>query len=559
MWQESCAFGAYRAAKSETLLPMVVLNVAHSRPRFLTSSKWLQGVSIAVPLLAGGCAGFGAQLPPGTAGPAFVERPEGVSILSARSAARRGQLDKAAHATTDIHFAVLEELIRSSFSLREQVERTQRMLQQARDEDEAVSDLDRASLLEGAQWFLENDLLLYQLWTTYRVHLPYVSEPDPYAPYRGASLLSVETRTLGGLVALTAELVRMDNARAVMGLLDDQWAITQFLNRGDDERGIEPESYDRVVGAFRDPDRRAVLKAQLLALQGHRSRLDRLAAQDVRVAFLLSRIDASPTGAEVLAESSAGRQVRFAAAAMTRSLVALLSPALDLYIARVLDRSVGSGVTTTKLASVPGVAEGLLDALRPFDVLVLRDKSRQPGGRGYSHAALYLGEYASLKASPVAEHVAFALHRAALRRGEVFLDNADVGAHLTTLDALLQAEDIVVLRLALEDAGETASILRAFDTLVQADFITPPQLTQREHAIRLLQAVFGADPSRNPIARHGTLARLVAAALDQEEGLEVPFATLDGLPLAPEKRLDAIRHTLERQGPLDEASEIPSL
>jgi hypothetical protein len=500
------------------------------------------------------CALFGANLPPGNAGGAFLDEPSGLPSLSANMHLRRDALDDAARVNVEGHFELLKDLTRSSAALREQMARAERQLEQSYRKDRRVSVQDRELLLEGAHWFIELDLLLYNLWSTYRAYLPYGSEPDPYAPYRGASLLSRQVRIKGGFVALAAEVVRMDNAQVVLDLLDGQWAMSQFLNRGDETRGIEAESFDRIVGAFRDPDRRALLKTQLNLVLQERNQIEAMARDDAQVAFLLALIDESRVAQQLLEESSVGRQLRFAGAVLARSGVAMLTPFLNLYIAALLPDDTTKRVGLRRLAPVPGLAEALLDELRPLDVLLLRDAARSPTALGFTHAVIFLGEYGWLKESSLTEHLAFTVNKAQLRRGRTFLDVSQRGAELVDLDEVLEAQDVVVLRYPMEERAREASLRRGFDALTSRRFLTPPQLSQPEHAAALLgfllaDTAFGAAAGEAP--RQPSLHRLTRRALERSE-VELILATLDGQMLSADRRREALRVILERQGPIDD-------
>jgi hypothetical protein len=506
-----------------------------------------------VVVLASSCGIFGANLPPGTAGGNFIQQPKGLPRLSGSMRQRRDALDEAAQQRVRRHFELLQELIHSSAALREQMERSQRRLQVSFLDDKRVSALDRELVLEGAHWFIELDLLLYSLWTSYRQYLPYASEPDPYAPSRGATLLSRGTRTKGGLVALVAEIVRLDNARVVIGLMEGQWAITQFLNRGDPERGIEPESFDRMVGAYRDPDRRVLLKSQLESLQARRKELDALAASDGQIAYLLALLDESVVARELLDEGSIGRQLRFSAAVVARSGVALLTPFLNLYIAAVISDDTIDPSSLRRLAAVPGVADDMLDTLEPLDVLMLRDATRSSASVGYTHAVIYLGSYVNLKDSPANEHIAFVVNRAQLRRGRVFLDISARGAELVDLDEVLEAQDVAVLRYGLREGQRRMAMQRVFDALVARQFVTPPQLSQREHAARLLSFVYAESlAAEQAPGRHAPPLSIIIRDALNNPGVDVVYSTLDGNALAPEVRARAVTTILQRQGPVDE-------
>lgn len=504
-----------------------------------------------------GCAIFGANLPPGSAGGDFTTKPTHLPRLSPKMRLRRDALDAASQERIGRHFTLLHELIGSSAALREQVGRSIRSIEVSFLDDRRVSPQDRELVLEGAQWFIELDLLLYNLWTSYREYLPYSSEPDPYAPVRGASLLASETRAKGGLLALVAEVVRLDNARVVMDMLQGQWAITQFLNAGDSARGIEPESFDRLIGAYFDPDRRALIKSQLVAVQGARKKLDALAAKDGQVATLLALLEESVVARELIDESGLSRQVRFSWAVLSRSGVALLTPALNIYIAAILTDEGVDRSSLRRLAAVPGAADGLLDALEPLDVLVLRDVARTRAGRGYTHAVVYLGDYSRLKDGPARDHIAFVVNKARMRRGKVFLDVSARGVELVDLDDLLEAQDVAVFRYGAMPAARREEQRHALDALVTRRFVTPPQLGQREHSAALLFHVFGAGlrARETPGRQSPPLSIIIQDALQAPE-VTVVFSTLDGNAQPASDREKAVNTILDREGPLDVVAKV---
>ena len=412
-----------------------------------------------------------------------------------------------------------------------------------------MSTVDREVLLESARYFLELDLLLYSLWTAYRGYLPYASEPDPYAPERGASLYSASTRLKGGLVSLTAEVVRMDNARVVIELLEDQIALVQFLNRGEETRGIPPESFDRLVGSYLDPDRRALLQKQLHGVQDARNALTPVAHEDGEVAFLLSVLEESKAARALRAERSVGRQLRFFGAITSRSLAALLTPFVDLYIASVVEETPIDPASLPRLSSAPGLADRLLDELRPLDVILLRDVRRDPTAESYTHAVVFLGDYRSQRALSLQDHPAVAVHGSSLRRGRVFLEATQQGPRVLDLDELLSAQDFAVLRYPSDD--DRARLSRALDVLMSREFLSPPKLALDEHASRLLSFVLGPALSVEPTAGRGfpSFRRVTARALEEDAGVAIVLSSLDGALLPPGRAREGVKALLERERP----------
>ncbi|MCP4500411.1 MAG: hypothetical protein GY822_10670 [Deltaproteobacteria bacterium] len=246
------------------------------------------------------------------------------------------------------------------------------------------------------------DALLYQLWLTWRDYLPHSSEPDAYAPYRGARLFSDEVRAKGGLLAMTAEVLRMENAEFVIGVLDDTWALTQWLNTGEASRGIEPETYDRIVGSLYDPEHRVLLQKQLKKSDQRREMLGSLAKNDGEVAVLLAFLQRSPFAAQLKEEGGVKRQLKFTTEASRRGMASLFVPMVEVeaYIASIYDNMpVTEAESIPQLSDAPDMADLLMDHLAPLDVLYVRDLRRQGAGLGYTHALIYLGRADQLRAS----------------------------------------------------------------------------------------------------------------------------------------------------------------
>lgn len=275
-----------------------------------------------------GCAVFGTNLPPGITGGTFVDEPVGAVPLTGVLVERQRQIDEAERERTERQVDVLEGLIEASQQLRTDVRDKQQKMEAifARGDRPTVSDVGRARAL--GKKALEVDAMLYALWMHYRTYLPYGSEPDAYAPARAASLLSPETRALGGLLALAAELLRLDNVQEIVDVLSPHPPIIHALNVGDPLVGYPAEGYDRMVGALTDPDRRALLASQLAAVDRARERLDAMAAGNFRVARLLQMIDDSRTARDVRTEGELGRRARYAWTVVSRSGWALVGPLL---------------------------------------------------------------------------------------------------------------------------------------------------------------------------------------------------------------------------------------
>ena len=116
--------------------------------------------------------------------------------------------------------------------------------------DNRLSKQELNLILEGAHWAVELDTLLFSIWKEYRSFLPYSSEPDIYAPSRGANLLEKTTRMKGGLLILAAEMMRMDNAGSIIEAAKELPLLTYLMNRGDSKIGVPGESFDQLPVNF---------------------------------------------------------------------------------------------------------------------------------------------------------------------------------------------------------------------------------------------------------------------------------------------------------------------
>lgn len=287
---------------------------------------------LVLPVASGACTTFGATLPPGSAVGSFLDEAHGTVPMSAIARAHQGALDAAERAHVQANVEIFRGLREDARRLRVDLRRGAADLV-TDDGRDFINKSDLRRVRDLARRYLELDALLYALWATYRNHLPYRSEPDPYAPMRAATLLSPATRELGGLLALAAELERLDTASVVVETLRPHHALTRFLNRGDAQLELAPESFDRCIGALYDPDHRTLVEQQLRAWQRERERILARAAADEHAAVLLESIEQSGAGRAVLGEGGGPRRLAFLWTVLERSSLNALGPLFDAVIA----------------------------------------------------------------------------------------------------------------------------------------------------------------------------------------------------------------------------------
>lgn len=494
---------------------------------------------LAVALIAAaavGCASVPDVIPAGPEDGTFFSPPRSKPRLSASMEARRERLNQAVRAELSVQFEVLRDLIESSREFRDQIEKRAATLSQRYENDEEISPLDVELVLEAAHWFIELDAMLYTLWTTYRRYLPNGSEPDPYAPYRAATLLPPQIRAKGGLLALTAEMVRMDNARLVTNVLGGELALTHWLNRGDAARGIEPESYDRIVGGFYDPARRILLQDFVQAVDARTDALKLAARDDNQLAFLLATLERSQSVDMLRDERSLPRQLRFMGAMTTRTGAALLGPALDLYIRSFSEAAAESETRFARLERIDGLAMQVESSLEPFDVVFVRDGRRKRTAGGMSYAVVYLGRFDQwVEIAPQGDVLA-PIVASELRQGDRFLELGPEGIRYLSLDQILLGEALVVVRPEMH-SPLSKRYQRVLEVLSREDIIDPLKRPAPDYGAVLLNAIFPASALglEEGEANLPLLRRAVEGTLAEDAPTEVVLSAMDDDVISPKR------------------------
>lgn len=479
--------------------------------------------------LAGGCASVPAVIPAGPEDGTFFSPPRSKPRFSASMEARRERLNRAVRSELSVQFEVLRDLIESSREFRDQIEKRAAALSQRYEENDEISPLDVELVLEAAHWFIELDAMLYALWTTYRRYLPNGSEPDPYAPYRAATLLTPQIRSKGGLLALTAEMVRMDNARLVTEVLGGELALTHWLNRGDAARGIEPESYDRIVGGFYDPARRILLQDFVQAVDARADALKLSARDDNELAFLLATLERSQSAAALREERALPRQLRFVGAMTTRTSAALLGPVLDLYIRSFNEAATDSETRFARLERIDGLAMQVESSLEPLDIVFVRDGRRKKTAGGMSYAVVYLGRFDQWVEIAPQSNVLAPIVASELRQGDRFLELGPDGVRYLSLDQILLGEALVVVRPPSNQAALSAQYKRVLDVLAEDDIIDPLPRPPPDYGAVLLRKIFtasalGLDESEADLP---LLRRLVETTLSDASPVAIVLSAME--------------------------------
>lgn len=462
--------------------------------------------------------------------------PRALPVLSPPMAARAAELEAGEAAAVQARFDALIGLHRSSMSLRAHIARHAAAATASFEAEKVVHKADMERLLDGAHWVIELDIVLYQIWLTYRAALPEASEPDPFAPASGANLLSAKTRLRTGLVALAADLMRMDNARFAIDAADASVGAVHLLNRGLPARGIPAESYDRLLGMLTDPDHRRLLAGHLAALDGQREALLRATRGDPQLAFLLALIDESPEGARLRAEAPLARYATYSSMVLTRSVYGLAAPLMDLWFKAALDEVIATGRAQQPLRNLPAVVLSLSDTIEPLDVLVWRAPDAAAVGDGVAGLAIVAPTRRALVAQGKAAHPGAVAYADALRQRERLVVLEEAGASVVSLDELLTARDVVVLRPA--SADQPAQLERLLGVLAAGATWSDARGSSTARGKRLWDHV--APVSQRDAGLVQGITRRVG------RGYTPVWGTVQGVPTAPAEALDAI---LQKSGP----------
>ena len=439
------------------------------RPKINGLLQWGYRWTCALGMLAAlGCTSFlGATLPPGASGGVFSKNPKGLPVMSRVMHNHQKDLNQATLQKVEKQFRVLRHLNVTSKDFRKQLVRRSTKWRKMLANDNRLSKQELNLILEGAHWAVELDTLLFSIWKEYRSFLPYSSEPDIYAPSRGANLLEKTTRMKGGLLILAAEMMRMDNAGSIIEAAKELPLLTYLMNRGDSKIGVPGESFDRITGQFFEPDRRWLLRKFLFDIEYSQHELNSLAAHDNNVAFALAVIRKSKQAQRLKKEGPIGRQTNYTYAVTERTWMSILTPYHVWKLNRMMNKKGGRKTKSLPtLAETENATEAFYDHLEPMDVILIDEQKREVEGEKerFDHAVIYLGTFQEIKENELMDHSAIDIYGNALRRGYTFLELAGTGIKLWNLEEILQVNEVVLVRYTKQRALDNLSRLNSEDS-----------------------------------------------------------------------------------------------
>ena len=206
------------------------------------------------------------------------------------------------------------------------------------------------------------------------------------------------------------------------------------------------------------------------------------------------------------------------------------------------------------LNGIDGVRDGMAASLEPFDILIAKNGFALsdvviPGH--FSHVIVHIGSAAELSRIGLWNDPALDEHRGDIQRGRMFIEATPEGAHLSTLEDILNTDAIAVLRISPPAAGTgewqartlarlMASIGQPYDFNFDVD--SGAETTCAELVLRAFEGI--EWPLRNVMDRRVLLPDdIIRVALSRQQPIRFTgtFAvgTDDSFAMADEERLQA--------------------
>ncbi|WP_296766277.1 YiiX/YebB-like N1pC/P60 family cysteine hydrolase [Sediminimonas sp.] len=142
-------------------------------------------------------------------------------------------------------------------------------------------------------------------------------------------------------------------------------------------------------------------------------------------------------------------------------------------LAPVIGRIVGGVVMRKGYLAQPAAYAAAEDGLRPLDVLFVSSNGRLSGTMLpglFSHAVIYLGSEAELKALGIWDDPALKPHHAAIRAGKTYIESSSPGVHLSDVEYVLATDAVAILRPPIKTRARQREAVRDFARRIGSDF-----------------------------------------------------------------------------------------
>ncbi|MCM8537786.1 MAG: hypothetical protein NE334_17725 [Lentisphaeraceae bacterium] len=283
----------------------------------------------------------------------------------------------------------------------------------------------------------------YKLVQTYRYYPKYIS---------GQTTLSFPNRLKGGMLALSASCLLIDNYLLCLKKLQEEDSLRRLMNKGDGGVRIEAEQLQAVVDSFNSRENRKAFREALEWFESSSETVDELSQKDPQMKSLSAQINESPATKVVGRGNLFVDYFRKAAGStkIVRDSIVNIGSKSSNSASKVFGNSIGAvQFRNGLLYGNKKVAESVKLKLKPLDILLEKTPFRLtdkfiPGHFG--HVAIWIGTEKQLKEAGLWDTPFIKPYQEQIKDGYCVLEALRDGVQLNKLDHFLDVDDVAVLR-----------------------------------------------------------------------------------------------------------------
>jgi hypothetical protein len=311
--------------------------------------------------------------------------------------------------------------------------------------------------------------------------------------------LAPEVRRQGVALSLAAALVLYDNYLLAVSLFEGDDKLRRLLNEGDPAYAIRRAELGKVTRNYNSVGNRERVRRAIHFYEQELERLQRDAASDPDLDYLLTLIEQSPSLTMVKRWSPlyvVGRRLGFFGAVTGDVLVGMEKSGVTLF-SMVFGNAVGLVETRHgKLKDDAALVAGLRRDLQPGDILLEKTPFRLtdkliPGYWG--HAAVWVGNEAQLRALGIWDDPLLRPHQEAIRAGRQVVEALRSGVEINPIEQFLNIDSLgVVRRPAADAAARGRVVLQALRQIGKPyDFNFDVESKERVYCSKLVYLAYG--------------------------------------------------------------------
>lgn len=348
------------------------------------------------------------------------------------------------------------------------------------------------------QIYLREDF--YRIINNYK-NYPFTNEEE--------TLLTMDNRLKGGLLALASASVLFDNYLLSLAEVQDSAVLRRLINKGDGTLRSKTQKLQLVVDSFNSREKRKKFRLALDWFLKHRQKLSSLAKSDPQLK-IISDVIKSSASVRVLGKgnlfSDYFKGIVSDSGKIGDKFVNLSSSSMN-RMSKFFGNSVGSVQFRKGLLYGDKQTESkIISQLKPLDVLLEKTPFRLtdkfiPGHFG--HVAIWLGSESQLKAANLWDDPLITPYHEEIRNGHCVLEALRDGVQLNSMAHFLDVDDVAVLRKSV--AGDKRCILRACQQIgKEYDFNFDVETLDKIVCSELVYHVFVDEkwPTTKTLGRH---------------------------------------------------------